>query len=442
MVLNDPCAATPPRVVIVRLLNTDERRRLAGVQILRQASPARVDEVHLGGIGRRDDVHECCDGPAVGLLGSGNLRGGLVEYGLHQLEQLLTPGRLAEETRGAVLPRQSLEFERLHSAVEHHGNVQRAEALPELLEDRQRSITAEARHVDVEQQEVGTGLPHLAAEPKPTLRCDHVIATVDQETLQEAPNHEVVIDDHDRWSIHVLYWCHHVLRLAYSARTTLQATRRAVPYRAGDSAGVDALTCRAMAELRRICVYCASSPGTNPTITDAARALAELLADEGLELVYGGGTVGLMGLIADTVMARGGTVRGVIPTQLFPREIAHRGLTELIEVSSMHERKTKMFEFADAFVALPGGFGTLEELAEVTTWAQLGIHAKPVGLLNVDGYYDGLLTWLRRAVDDQLLRADNRTLLLDAADAPTLLERMRAYEPSAAIKKWLDLNQS
>ncbi len=197
-----------------------------------------------------------------------------------------------------------------------------------------------------------------------------------------------------------------------------------------------------MAEIRRVCVYCASSPGTNPTITDAAVALAELLADQGLELVYGGGTVGLMGLIADTVMSRGGTVRGVIPTQLFPREIAHRGVTELIEVSSMHERKTKMFELADAFVALPGGFGTLEELAEVTTWAQLGIHAKPVGLLNVDGYYDGLLTWLRRAVKDQLLREDNRTLLLDASDAPTLLQRMRAYQPSAAIRKWLDLNHS
>lgn len=202
------------------------------------------------------------------------------------------------------------------------------------------------------------------------------------------------------------------------------------------------LASASMAELRRVCVYCASSPGTNPKVTDAAVALAELLADEGLELVYGGGTVGLMGLIADTVMSRGGTVRGVIPTQLFPREIAHRGLTELIEVSSMHERKTKMFELADAFVALPGGFGTLEELAEVTTWAQLGIHAKPIGLLNVDGYYDGLLTWLTRAVQDQLLRADNRTLLLDASDAPTLLQQMRAYEPSAAIQKWLDLNQS
>lgn len=208
------------------------------------------------------------------------------------------------------------------------------------------------------------------------------------------------------------------------------------------SPGVDALASVLMAELRRVCVYCASSPGTNSVITETARSLATLLADEGLELVYGGGTVGLMGLIADTVMSRGGTVRGVIPTQLFPREIAHRGLTELIEVSSMHERKTKMFELADAFIALPGGFGTLEELAEVTTWAQLGIHAKPIGLLNVDGYYDGLLTWLRRAVQDQLLRDDNRTLLLDADEPTTLLQRMRAYQPSPAIQKWLDLNQA
>jgi len=196
-----------------------------------------------------------------------------------------------------------------------------------------------------------------------------------------------------------------------------------------------------MAEIRSVCVYCASSPGNNPKVTTAARALAEHIADAGLELVYGGGTVGLMGLIADTVMARNGTVRGVIPTQLFPREIAHRGLTQLIEVSSMHERKTKMFDLADAFIALPGGFGTLEELAEVTTWAQLGIHSKPIGLLNVDGYYDGLVQWLGRAVGDGLLRADNRSLLLEATDPVTMLERLRAYEPSAA-KQWLDLEQS
>ena len=196
-----------------------------------------------------------------------------------------------------------------------------------------------------------------------------------------------------------------------------------------------------MPALRSVCVYCASSPGNNAAITDAARGLGELLADRGLELVYGGGTVGLMGLIADTVMGRGGTVRGVIPTQLFPKEIAHRGLTELIEVSSMHERKTKMFELADAFVALPGGYGTLEELAEMTTWAQLGIHDKPIGLLNVDGYYDGLLGWLDRAVTDRLLRAEHRTLMLEATEPAGLLDRLEAYEPRGK-KKWLELEQS
>ncbi len=197
-----------------------------------------------------------------------------------------------------------------------------------------------------------------------------------------------------------------------------------------------------MAEFRRVCVYCASSPGTNPAITAAAVSLAELLADEGIELVYGGGTVGIMGLIADTVMRRGGAVRGVIPTQLFPREIAHRGLTELIEVSSMHERKTTMFELSDAFIALPGGFGTLEEVAEVTTWAQLGIHEKPIGLLNVDGYYDGLLAWLDRAVSDQLLRAVNRALLLDAPEPAAMLGALRAYQPGPSKKTWLNLKES
>ncbi len=196
-----------------------------------------------------------------------------------------------------------------------------------------------------------------------------------------------------------------------------------------------------MSEIKRVCVYCASSPGSNPAITTAARTLAEQLADQGLELVYGGGTVGLMGLIADTVMERGGSVTGVIPTQLFPKEIAHRGLSRLIEVGSMHERKTTMFELADAFIALPGGFGTLEELAEVTTWAQLGIHHKPIGLLNVDGYYDPLLAWLDRAVHDRLLTSDNRTLLLHATEPSAMLDTLRAYVPVRG-EKWLDLDQS
>lgn len=195
-----------------------------------------------------------------------------------------------------------------------------------------------------------------------------------------------------------------------------------------------------MRPLERICVYSASSPGHNPKITAATRELGERFVAEGIELVYGGGSVGLMGLIADTVMAGGGAVTGVIPTQLFPKEIAHHGLSRLVEVSSMHERKTTMFELAHAFIALPGGFGTLEEIAEITTWAQLGIHDKPIGLLNIDGYYDPLLAWLDRATSEGLLAPKNRTLLVDASDPAAMLEALRAYAPSRG-RKWLGLEE-
>lgn len=196
-----------------------------------------------------------------------------------------------------------------------------------------------------------------------------------------------------------------------------------------------------VSEIQRVCVYCASSSGTNPAIQAATRALGQRLAAEGLGLVYGGGSVGLMGLLADTVLAAGGTVVGVIPRRLFPKEIAHRGLTELVEVGSMHERKTAMFERADAFIALPGGFGTLEELSEVTTWAQLGIHQKPIGVLNVGGYYDALLSWLERGVSEGLLRPENRTLLVDRDEPAALLQALRAYVPKPT-PKWLDLEQT
>mgnify|MGYP001200801771 CR=1 FL=1 len=190
-----------------------------------------------------------------------------------------------------------------------------------------------------------------------------------------------------------------------------------------------------MNELGRICVYCASSPGTNETIREATRELGELLAAEGIELVYGGGAVGLMGLIADTVLAAGGSVIGVMPTHLFPTEIAHPRLTELVEVASMHERKTKMFELADGFIALPGGFGTLEEVAEVTTWAQLGTHRKPIGLLNVDGYYDSLLAFFDRGVREGLLRPRNLALLTTATTPSEMLQTLRAYEAPARAKQ-------
>lgn len=195
-----------------------------------------------------------------------------------------------------------------------------------------------------------------------------------------------------------------------------------------------------MPEISSLCVYCASSPGSNQAITDATVALGRLLADQDIELVYGGGAVGLMGLVADTVMGAGGRVTGIIPTGLFPKEVGHIGITELIEVDSMHDRKRAMFERADAFVALPGGFGTLEELAEVTTWLQIGMHAKPVGVLNVDGFWDHLFAWLDRAVDDRVLKEKNRDLLISESEPSALLDRLRtttlAHEP-----KWLDSPQ-
>lgn len=191
-----------------------------------------------------------------------------------------------------------------------------------------------------------------------------------------------------------------------------------------------------MPELTSVCVYCASSTGTNPAIVEATRTLGQTLADRGIRLVYGGGAVGLMGLIADTVIEHGGQVTGIIPLALFPQEVAHQGCTELITVNSMHERKHLMFERSDAFLALPGGFGTLEEIAEVTTWAQIGMHRKPVGVLNVDGYWDGLLNFFDRAVADGLLREQNRSMLLRADSPAAMLDAFASYETTAE-PKWL-----
>lgn len=193
--------------------------------------------------------------------------------------------------------------------------------------------------------------------------------------------------------------------------------------------------------LRSICVYCASSPGSNPEITAATIALGSLLAAEGIELVYGGGAVGLMGLVADTVLDAGGRVTGVMPTGLFPREVGHPSLTEMIEVESMHQRKLMMFERSDAFIALPGGLGTLEEVSEIATWAQIGIHTKPIGVLNVDGYYDAVFEWLDRAISDRLLKPTNREILIDRTDPHELLEALRSANPQVE-SKWLDLDQT
>ena len=177
-------------------------------------------------------------------------------------------------------------------------------------------------------------------------------------------------------------------------------------------------------ELRRVCVFCASSPGTDPAITEATVALGRMLAERGIGLVYGGGAVGLMGLVADTVLEAGGTVTGVIPTGLFSEEVGHQGLTTLEEVDTMHERKSRMYDHADAFIALPGGFGTLEELAEVLTWNQIGLLAKPVGVLDVGGFWQPLLHLLDTMVDKTILKAQNRGLLLDDPDPGSLLDRL------------------
>ena len=189
--------------------------------------------------------------------------------------------------------------------------------------------------------------------------------------------------------------------------------------------------------MRAICVYCGSNTGSKPEYAAAAQTLGRLLVDEGIRLVYGGGRVGLMGVIADAVMAAGGEAVGIIPAALDRREVAHHNVTELRVVRSMHERKALMNDLSDGFIALPGGYGTFEELCEMLTWSQLGIHAKPVGLLNVAGFYDPFLGLLDHAVDERFLHPDHRALLLSDVDAQTLLVRMRAFVPPVT-PKWLD----
>jgi len=189
--------------------------------------------------------------------------------------------------------------------------------------------------------------------------------------------------------------------------------------------------------LSTVCVFCGSSPGARPAYRDAAEALGRVLAAQGRTLVYGGGNVGLMGVIADAVLASGGRVIGVIPQHLVAREIAHTGVTELRTVASMHERKQLMADLADTFVLLPGGLGSLEEFFEVWTWGQLGLHRKPYGLLNVDGYFDPLLAFLDHAVAERFLRREQRELLLVDHDPERLLARLDAHEP-ASMPKWID----
>ena len=174
----------------------------------------------------------------------------------------------------------------------------------------------------------------------------------------------------------------------------------------------------------RICVFCGSSPGTDPGHVDAVRRLGHEIGARGIELVYGGGATGLMGVVADAALAAGGSVIGVIPDALVARELAHRGLPDLRIVRSMHERKALMADLADAFVAAPGGFGTFEELCEAVTWTQLGLHQKRCGLLNVAGFYDPLLELIDRAVQDGFIRDASRQILVSESDPVRLLARL------------------
>ena len=189
--------------------------------------------------------------------------------------------------------------------------------------------------------------------------------------------------------------------------------------------------------MRRICVFCASNSGARPEYRAITEELGRELARKKVSVVYGGGKVGLMGALADAALAAGGEVVGVIPEQLMAREIGHPGLTKLHVVRSMHERKAMMADLSDAFIALPGGFGTLEEFFEVVTWAQLGLHAKPCGILNVHRYYSSLLAMLDHAVHEGLLRAENRDLILARESVPELLRALDEWRP-VHVEKWLD----
>lgn len=183
--------------------------------------------------------------------------------------------------------------------------------------------------------------------------------------------------------------------------------------------------------IHRVCIFCGSSTGARPEYRKAAEAIAIHLAKRRIDVVFGGGCVGLMGVVADTALAHGAHVIGVIPSALVAREIAHRGLPDLRIVSSMHERKALMANLADAFIALPGGFGTFEEFCEVVTWTQLGLHRKPCGLLNVAGYYDPLVALIDRAVSEGFIRSENRGIVVAESNPEALIDRL-SERPAAA----------
>ena len=197
-----------------------------------------------------------------------------------------------------------------------------------------------------------------------------------------------------------------------------------------------------MNSFKNICVFCGASLGQGSIYQDMAQALGAELNRRHIGLIYGGGGVGLMGTIARTVLAGGGAVTGVIPGPLKSKELSGEVLGDLITVRTMHERKATMTQLADGFIAIPGGFGTLDELFEALTWGQLGIHNKPIGLLNVNGYFTPLLQWIEHAMGEGFVRPQHRNLIVVADEPATLLDLMIAYEPPPALTKWLDLNEA
>jgi len=188
--------------------------------------------------------------------------------------------------------------------------------------------------------------------------------------------------------------------------------------------------------MKTICVYCGSNPGRVPDYREAARRLGQELAERGLGLVYGGASVGVMGAVADAILEGGGQAVGVIPHSLATKEVSHHGLDQLFVVDSMHERKAKMAELSDGFIALPGGWGTIEEIFEMLTWAQLGFHEKPCGLLNVSGYYDHLFAFLENAIREQFVKPEYRPMIMMDDDPESLIQRFEQYR-APKVKKWI-----
>lgn len=192
--------------------------------------------------------------------------------------------------------------------------------------------------------------------------------------------------------------------------------------------------------MKRICVYCGSASGASPDYVNSAHQVAAAFLKNDIELVYGGAKVGVMGAIADAMLAAGGTVIGVLPKGLFRTEVPHSGLTQLIEVKSMHERKSRMAEISDGFIALPGGLGTIEELFEILTWAQLGLHKNPVAILNVNGFYDKLIEYLEHAVAEQFIRPQHKDMIIVDTDINNILLKFASYQ-APSTQKWIDLNE-